>query len=508
MKIITQTNIIKIFLFTTLCGVIFYQTNNIITLDNRNLIKFIPDDAFYYFQLAKNFNELKIWTFDGVNLTTGFHLLYAYFLLVLYMLNYNDVFEIIRLIIIATSLTYLSAAFFLMKSTIRLLGNPGIFSLFVFFSPIVLRQQTLVMEALFVLPMTTLCFYIYANSITETEKKISTTYKILCIVLGILVVLSRPDLIVYPSILFFCSVIINKINIKINPLFFLLLGSIIGLIILLMHTCLIGSSCIQDSVVIKNYWSHTAGYSILPTVQMMQTIFFPYQGLYKYIIVLCLSIWMLYSLYCNLEFRSKAIQYALTTILLLLVIVVIYSRNSQALMPWYAANFVVPIGFLLAFIFSSFPKSSNVTLISFAATSVYFLCSIQNTSAVKWDHQTTMMEAGISIAKYPTDFRAGSWNAGILGYFSNGKIINIDGLVNTNIVSYVTSGKIVDYLKTEKIENIIDYEVMWTENYLSERGGIYAPFFQRCIIEKNIIGPPASDWKSGPLSLLKLNLSC
>lgn len=42
------------------------------------LIAYVPDDAFYYAVLGKNFNRLHRWTFDGTAPTTDFHLLWGY----------------------------------------------------------------------------------------------------------------------------------------------------------------------------------------------------------------------------------------------------------------------------------------------------------------------------------------------------------------------------------------------------------------------------------------------
>ncbi len=48
------------------------------------LIAVIPDDAFYYIQLARHRVADGFWTFDGASPATGFHLLYGYFLAALF----------------------------------------------------------------------------------------------------------------------------------------------------------------------------------------------------------------------------------------------------------------------------------------------------------------------------------------------------------------------------------------------------------------------------------------
>src|SRR5262245_13146339 len=51
---------------------------------DESLINVIPDDAFYYIQLARHRVADGFWTFDGASPATGFHLLYGYFLVALF----------------------------------------------------------------------------------------------------------------------------------------------------------------------------------------------------------------------------------------------------------------------------------------------------------------------------------------------------------------------------------------------------------------------------------------
>ena len=52
-------------------------------------VQFVPDDAYYYLTLARNFAKQGQWTFDsGVSLTTGFHPLHAYVLSAIYSLTH------------------------------------------------------------------------------------------------------------------------------------------------------------------------------------------------------------------------------------------------------------------------------------------------------------------------------------------------------------------------------------------------------------------------------------
>jgi hypothetical protein len=65
----------------------------------------------------------------------------------------------------------------------------------------------------------------------------------------------------------------------------------------------------------------------------------------------------------------------------------------------------------------------------------------------------------------PTEARIGAWNSGIIGYFSHRTVINLDGVVNNRVYTYVQARHatvlldgIVDYLRQEGIDYVTDYE--------------------------------------------------
>ena len=70
----TTIVILAVLNITTFAAIIIRATDEL-------RIQYIPDDAFYYLTLARNYAALGSWTFDsGVSVTSGFHLLFAYLL--------------------------------------------------------------------------------------------------------------------------------------------------------------------------------------------------------------------------------------------------------------------------------------------------------------------------------------------------------------------------------------------------------------------------------------------
>ncbi|MFN7825259.1 MAG: hypothetical protein ACK5P6_07855, partial [Pseudobdellovibrionaceae bacterium] len=75
------------------CGVAVFCLGKAIlavAFGTEHLVQVVPDDAFYYLQLAKNFAHTGQWTLDGIHPATGFHPLYAYFLVGLFKLGFES----------------------------------------------------------------------------------------------------------------------------------------------------------------------------------------------------------------------------------------------------------------------------------------------------------------------------------------------------------------------------------------------------------------------------------
>jgi hypothetical protein len=102
----------KAMLFT-LTAVVFLahlaRTVWLVTRPEDEIIKYVPDDAFYYVNLAKHFASIGAWTFDGSTVATGFHLAWAYLLAVIFALWPSITF--ISLLLLAGVISSLAIAF-------------------------------------------------------------------------------------------------------------------------------------------------------------------------------------------------------------------------------------------------------------------------------------------------------------------------------------------------------------------------------------------------------------
>ena len=67
----------------------------------------------------------------------------------------------------------------------------------------------------------------------------------------------------------------------------------------------------------------------------------------------------------------------------------------------------------------------------------------------------------------PEDSRVGVWNSGIVGYFSNRTVINMDGVVNNELYRYVSRKGVSFY----DIEAIFPYMLQQEIDYMTDIGG-------------------------------------
>ena len=56
----------------------------------------------------------------------------------------------------------------------------------------------------------------------------------------------------------------------------------------------------------------------------------------------------------------------------------------------------------------------------------------------------------------PTDTRVGAWNAGILSHFSSARVVNLDGLVNSNEYRLSLRHDLCSYWRDEEIAYLAD----------------------------------------------------
>lgn len=492
----------------------FYFTSDAIR------IAVVPDDTFYYVQLAKNYVTTGNWSFDGQALATGFHPLYAYFLVFLYTLSPTLSWSSMYLIVGLCAATCIAlAAYWTLKSSYLLFGSQGfLWSIIPFFTFSVLTQSNMMMESWLVIFMLALGFYRFISTRKCTKKE-----QAILMTLGLLGSMSRSDFGLFPGLLFVVCLFSSKLcqNEEIKRSFSWLFGAILGIIILSGHTYYISGHLTQASAETKLYWSSLLGHDIQVPWRFLKSIVIPQGKIFDpsfrfKIIFTLITLVGIYFWRKSPPKHTLSCAIALTACLTVLGYTIIYRYNCAALQIWYTANYVTP----LCIIFSAFGAllgsipllKKMTTLIAVAMLSVYLNTALKTLLDTLWIHQAGMMYAGLSLKEMKIKNKIGAWNSGIISYFSELPVINLDGLVNDDILPYVQQNNLLAYIQKHHIAYVADYDFMLKNVTHNTRGGYADGQLENCLISLGPIDGQAPEWppsfEHSKLNLFKLAPNC
>lgn len=70
----------------------------------------------------------------------------------------------------------------------------------------------------------------------------------------------------------------------------------------------------------------------------------------------------------------------------------------------------------------------------------------------------------------PEDMIVGAWNAGLMGYYSKQRVVNLDGVINNfEYLPYLRERRIGDYIGEQNIGYVADFQVMFDRHGLSKQ---------------------------------------
>ena len=481
--------------------------------DDR-LIGIIPDDAFYYIKLAQHRISDGIWTFDGTAPATGFHLLYGYFLVLIFSVAPNIEWQELFLLIGAiSSITISISAYYCVKLIGEIFDKRfQLIGIIPFLTVPVFVQSTSLMESWAVILLSTLSIYTVAHNNRNTNKGL---FLILFLV-GVFGSLSRTDYGLIAGVLFVSSFILKGIkgqNITIRALT-LLTGAFFGLGIALLHNYHITGNFLQASAQIKFHWSFINGHSIEAPIKLLIKVLIP-QWFPKWLIMLALISLLaafLYSISQAMKSKYGGISSDRSVIFLacsltLFGYMLVYRNNSEALQFWYSANFAAPAAIILSA--TIFYSMHNMQMIVTKITAFMFVLSaLYNVQCIPYSHQSGMMKAGIFLQSMSNLETYGSWNAGIISYFSGKPLINLDGLANDDVIPYVTSNSLFDYIKERNISYLVDYSIMLERIDMRIRGGYDDWRSTHCITLEKVIDKESQMFGESRVSIFSIQKAC
>ncbi|MBC8203882.1 hypothetical protein ISS30_04255 [bacterium] len=440
------------------------------------------DDAYYYFKIAQNIVESGISTFDGINVTNGYHPLWMLMILPIFVIFKSDLFTPLYVISILQILLFVGFLYFNLKTVYKIGNSRAVLIctliLFLLRFHVIYFSGMETMLNLFIIALIfqELLFRKNWQGYLHSPGKIFATG-----VLTALMILSRLDTIFFA---FAIAGIILMNQIKLKGVY---INHILKNLILLASPSLLLVGC----YFLINYSIFDR---ILPVSGSIKSSFpFPqprlgYLAGYREftILMLCAVIFIIIyikDLIGKAGFSNKD-NWNLDTV------TAFFSAGYLVLSAWivlfmhwgvYDWHFipgiilVIPTSIKIIKLVDYLNgkiKIPQLKLISFLSI-VLILLFLNGKGILK--HHT-----GRHLFFYK-NYEAANWvnenipeesvfamtECGIFGYYCDRKVVNLDGVVNNNeYQKYLSEGRLVDYLKDKSVDYIVEFKLP-KEQYLS-----------------------------------------
>lgn len=454
-------------------------------------VQYIPDDAYYYFTLARNFSELRQWTFDsGISLTTGFHPLHAYLLAFVYGTLHPGPEDFVRIGVLSSALLFIPVWFmgFVFAKHSKSIPIILLFVLFASSRNTLLNSISAVEWAWMVLFPSVYC-YLFLRADEEKRQGVPA----LVFICGLCGIWARTDFLFLP-VAFVVAAVVERVlardSTRLRNATIGLAGAAVGYASYLMHNYLLTGVFLQSSAKMKLLWIEVYGPAIGPFVRQVGYLFGPDNwmtavlGLGVVVAGIVSGVRVFYSrrLSRRQAERPQDDQHLAAKRMVwvgcLFAVAgyhVFYAWNPAGMQSWYTGNIVVPLFLLISLPLFGVGSSQRVSAGISAALIALVIGQAVNSrtffSKPQWPHQQFMYEGGRFLRDTAGDERVGSWNSGIIGYYQGGQVINLDGLVNNDIYSHAATNNLPSYIDEKSIRYLMDFERMLSDEGRRRRGG-------------------------------------
>jgi hypothetical protein len=461
--------------------------------DDSKLTEWLPDDAFYYLILGRNFTLLHRWTFDGIAPATGFHLLWGYTIALIYWLAPNiSLHQIFTLLYFPVALLLATALALTCSLVCRLFGPFSVLGpAAIFCTSLAIQLPNFLMEAGLVVFFSCLAVY----SVFREEKPLTNCSLAAAFVIGVLGMLSRSDFGLLPLVLFVvCLAMARRVGApRVKLAGSVLAGSIVGFGLVLGHTYVASGHLIQSSVRVKRHWSVLDGDSMWVSAWRAISPLVEYRGGWPprpmhVVFVYAVGITLLLLAITGAAKSRLNDRFTITVTCAMggvaLGYIALYAYDSAAVQAWYFANYLVPYSVLAGSAFAIPGKAWRALSTIALGVWLWEASPISRGWSPVWPQQAGFYQAGLYVRNHPELKPIGAWNAGILSYLAPGGVVNLDGLVNDDAVPYVLSNSLKKYLAERRIYRVVDDSIMWESSITRAHGGYAGDVMTRCVDSK------------------------
>lgn len=455
----------------------------LIFIPHKELVCFIADDAFYELQIARHFIGTGKWSFDGgYSTTTGFHILNVYLMSLIPRLLAHPWLAIEFWMAVGLALSILSV----FTITNFLYKKFGAFALVPAFLVLTAPSFTLQSTGLLEYPYVFLidALYIRAIFLRHGEHR---SMLLGIFLLGFVGSIARSDFGGLPLAIFLtCSIafFLDRRSEYLLNSSCGLAGASVGVGLVFLHNFLFSGHFLPGSAMTKALWGRRVGYSLSrPVLTLIVTLTSSARTL---IFILMFSALAATVRLCVLALgRSRHTKteperqelggndsklLAGSGVCAIVLYLMVYGADP-ALQPWYTAAFAIPLLLVLGRATQVAARDRANRAYVVGAVALLTGVNILSTYDPTWNHQRYMLEMAEYLQDHPPAGRMGGWNVGIVGFFTDGKITNLDGLMNDQIYRYAREGKVEQYIDRAKIKYIVDFPRQIEDPKLSEMLG-------------------------------------
>lgn len=446
----------------------------------------LPDDAFYYFEVARNIALGHGSTFDGLTLTNGYHPLWMIILVPIFTFfgTAAGALEPIRAALViaiacnvVTAISLYRILGFVSTRRVSSLVGLGLF----LFNPYFLYESLNGLETALALMFTTLFL------LGSLRLSLVPSYRSL-LGLGLLggfMVLSRIDLVFYLAAMLVWllmrrgiseAAIVGTVAAGCVVPFFVWNFLNFGMVL----TSASGANTLVNRVLIEQDHGWSAGQVIKATVYnlhlqtnalMQQTgsAELAYALIGAGVLAVLLGAWPLPGRRTDIT----PIEALGVGFLLLFVANVAVRWTART---WYFVSFGIILALIGAALVELVVRSNALSELSKRVAGSAFLLGVCFLFFTSWHQdlrdripkQREMYAAAEWFNEHvPDTTRVGVFNAGVVGYFTNAQVINLDGLVNTDAYRAMQERALWAYIREAEIEYLSDFDVYFDYRYRS-----------------------------------------
>jgi hypothetical protein len=414
----------------------------------------LPDDALYYFTIARNLAQGNGISFDGVDPTNGFHPLWLFLITLVYWLTsglWDSVYVILALqslldIALIFGCGYAAYRATQLHETDRHYAALAASMLYAF-NPVSVIRGINGLET----TLAGLLLIFWLIQYLDRWREADASYLKLA-VLSALVFLARTDLVflLVPAL----AVLAHRAIKAGRRLSVFGLPSVVALAII--APWLVWSYSTFGSIL------QTSGEAVAIFAQAKHDIIFAEGGLTSYLLSETMRSWVKLFVYSSmgvglialvllLRRRTSAIIPFLPLIAGAFALLAYHVISRGFIRDWYAIQLVALFTITAAITFAHFPHSKRLFL--WLTLSLFFCGWIWEFTHPRLATQRVLAE--ITASSSPSI--KGGFNSGYFGYLGGGRVINLDGVVNNDILHHLRIRDVRGYIDSVGIEEIKDF---------------------------------------------------